>query len=98
MYINAEEHRLFELFRNELDNFRFQDCIKLEPIFTAIFLTLDEDYLRLIKDFEIALDTDDYNKAQLAYNELVKILPVGASHHAKLLRIQMSGLTRNIGE
>ncbi|NUO02992.1 MAG: hypothetical protein HUU01_20475, partial [Saprospiraceae bacterium] len=46
----------------------------------------------LIRQFETALDTENYKGAQTAYNELEKILHP-QSHQRKLLRLQMSSLT-----
>jgi predicted ATP-binding protein involved in virulence len=53
--------------------------------------TLSDSYLALIKQFDDALDEDDYAKAKGAYNELDKILHP-ESNQRKLLRIQMSSL------
>jgi len=53
--------------------------------------TLSDSYLALIKQFDDALDEDDYAKAKLAYDELDKILHP-ANNQRKLLRIQMSSL------
>jgi predicted ATP-binding protein involved in virulence len=53
--------------------------------------TLSDSYLALIKQFDDALDEDDYAKAKGAYDELDKILHP-ASNQRKLLRIQMSSL------
>jgi hypothetical protein len=52
---------------------------------------LSDSYLALIKQFDDALDEDDYAKAKGAYDELDKILHP-ASNQRKLLRIQMSSL------
>ncbi len=52
--------------------------------------TLSDDYLKLMQQFDEALDKDDYKKAKNAYDELDKILH--SSHQRKLLRIQMSSL------
>lgn len=49
-------------------------------------------YIALMKDFETALDTDNYDLAQDSYQKLDKILHP-SSHQRKLLRIQMSSLT-----
>ncbi len=56
--------------------------------------TKSDDYLNLIKQFEDALDEDDYKKAKNAYDELDKILHP-TSHQRKLLNIQMTPLRRN---
>ncbi|MDD5215703.1 MAG: AAA family ATPase [Methylococcales bacterium] len=53
--------------------------------------TLSDDYLKLMQQFDEALDEDDYKKAKNAYDELDKILHP-TSHQRKLLRIQMSSL------
>ncbi len=53
--------------------------------------TLSDSYLALIKQFDDALDEEDYTKAKGAYDELDKILHP-ESHQRKLLRIQMSSL------
>ncbi len=53
--------------------------------------TLSDDYLKLIKQFDEALDEDNYNKAKNAYDELDKILHPYSSQR-KLLRLQISGL------
>jgi uncharacterized protein YpiB (UPF0302 family) len=52
-----------------------------------------EKYKELIQRFEEALDTDDYNKAKLAYDELLKILHP-ESVERKLLSIQLSQISR----
>jgi predicted ATP-binding protein involved in virulence len=49
-------------------------------------------YITLMKDFETALDTDNYDLAQDTYQQLGEILHPN-SHQRKLLRIQMSSLT-----
>ncbi len=49
-------------------------------------------YIELMKNFETALDTDNYDLAQTTYQQLDKILHP-SSHQRKLLRIQMSSLT-----
>lgn len=54
--------------------------------------TLSDDYLKLIKQFDDALDNDNYQQAKNAYDELDKILHP-SSHQRKLLRIQMSSLS-----
>ena len=51
-----------------------------------------EDYLKLIKQFGEALDNNDKEKAEDAYNELDKILSP-MTHQRKLLEIQMTSLT-----
>lgn len=53
--------------------------------------TLSDDYLKLMQQFDEALDEDDYTKAKNAYDELDKILHP-TSHQRKLLQIQMSSL------
>ncbi|KHD09759.1 hypothetical protein PN36_30910 [Candidatus Thiomargarita nelsonii] len=53
--------------------------------------TLSDNYLALIKQFDEALDKEDYAKAKAAYDELDKILHPESSQR-KLLRIQMSSL------
>jgi len=53
--------------------------------------TQSESYLALIKQFDEALDKDDYSKAKTAYEKLDKILHPESSQR-KLLRIQMSSL------
>lgn len=53
--------------------------------------TVSDDYLKLMQQFDEALDEEDYSKAKNAYNELDKILHP-ESHQRKLLRIQMSSL------
>ncbi|MDM8558531.1 AAA family ATPase [Candidatus Parabeggiatoa sp. HSG14] len=53
--------------------------------------TLSESYLALIKQFDDALDKNDYAKAKEAYDELDKILHP-ESNQRKLLRISMSSL------
>lgn len=50
-----------------------------------------ETYLKLIQQFDEALDEDNYDKAKTAYDELDKILHP-TSGQRKLLRIQMSSL------
>ena len=52
---------------------------------------LSDDYLKLIHDFDNALDNDNYEHAKTAYDELLKILHPN-SHQPKLLRLQMSSL------
>jgi len=52
--------------------------------------TLSDDYLKLMQQFDEALDEDNYEKAKNAYDELDKI--IHSSHQRKLLRIQMSSL------
>ena len=54
--------------------------------------TKSEDYLKLIKEFDEALDNNNKEQAEKAYNELDKILPP-TTHHRKLLKIQMISLT-----
>ncbi len=49
-------------------------------------------YNRLMEEFDLALDTDDYSKAKAAYDELVKILHPQSAEH-KLLDIQFTQLT-----
>lgn len=56
--------------------------------------TLSDDYLKLIKQFDDALDNDNYQQAKNAYDELDKILHP-SSHQRKLLRIQMASLSRD---
>ncbi len=56
--------------------------------------TLSDDYLKLMQQFDEALDEDDYKKAKTAYDELDKILHP-TSHQRKLLNIQMTPLHRN---
>lgn len=53
--------------------------------------TQSESYLVLIKQFDDALDQEDYVKAKIAYDKLDNILHP-ESHQRKLLRIQMSSL------
>jgi predicted ATP-binding protein involved in virulence len=53
--------------------------------------TYSEAYLKLMDDFDEALDEENYEKAQTAYKELDKILHPESSQR-KLLRIQMSSL------
>jgi ABC-type multidrug transport system ATPase subunit len=53
--------------------------------------TLSDNYLALIKQFDEALDKEDYAKTKAAYDELDKILHPESSQR-KLLRIQMSSL------
>jgi len=53
--------------------------------------TLSDTYLELIKQFDNALDEDNYTKAKKVYDELDKILHP-TSNQRKLLRIQMSSL------
>jgi predicted ATP-binding protein involved in virulence len=53
--------------------------------------TLSDTYLALIKQFDEALDEEDYAKAKEAYDALDKILHP-ESNQRKLLRIQMSAL------
>ena len=51
-----------------------------------------EKYNDLIKEFDDALDTDNYSQGQKAYNELVNILNPQSEEH-KLLEIQFTQLT-----
>jgi predicted ATP-binding protein involved in virulence len=53
--------------------------------------TQSDTYLGFMKQFDEALDEDNYAKAKLAYDELAKILHPQSSQR-KLLRIQMSSL------
>lgn len=53
---------------------------------------LSDDYLKLIHDFDNALDNENYTQAKIAYDALVKILHP-SSHQPKLLRLQMSSLS-----
>jgi predicted ATP-binding protein involved in virulence len=53
--------------------------------------TYSDAYLKLMRDFENALDEDNFEKAKTAYDELSKILH-SESNQRKLLRIQMSSL------
>jgi len=53
--------------------------------------TQSESYLALIKQFDEALDQEDYAKAKMAYEKLDNILHP-ESHQRKLLRLQMSSL------
>lgn len=68
----------------------------LEEILTELMglgeRTHSEKYLELIRQFETALDNENYESAQAAYDELDKILHP-ESHQRKLLRLQMSSLT-----
>jgi len=68
----------------------------LEEILTELMglgeRTHSEKYLELIRQFETALDNENYESAQAAYDELDKILHP-QSHQRKLLRLQMSSLT-----
>lgn len=68
----------------------------LEEILTELMglgeRTHSEKYLELIRQFETALDGENYESAQTAYDELDKILHP-QSHQRKLLRLQMSSLT-----
>lgn len=52
---------------------------------------VSDDYLKYQKNFDNALDHDNYSQAKTAYNKLVKILPAD-SHQPKILRLQMSSL------
>ena len=54
--------------------------------------TKSEQYLKLIKEFDKALDNNNSEQAQNAYNELDKILHP-QSVQRKLLKIQMTSLT-----
>lgn len=53
--------------------------------------TRSEDYLSQINAFEQALDQENYNAAQAAYEELSKMLHPNSNQH-KLLKLQMIGL------
>ena len=53
--------------------------------------TMSDTYLNLMKQFDKALDEDNYEKAHLAYEGLDKILHPSSSQR-KILRIQMSSL------
>ncbi len=53
--------------------------------------TMSDTYLELMKNFDDALDEDNYEKAQVAYDGLDKILHPSSSQR-KILRIQMSSL------
>lgn len=53
--------------------------------------THSDEYLSLIKEFDTALDTENYNLAKNVYEKLNKILHP-ESNQRKLLRIQMSSL------
>ena len=53
--------------------------------------TMSDTYLELMKDFDNALDEDNYEKAQKSYEGLDKILHPSSSQR-KILRIQMSSL------
>ena len=53
--------------------------------------TMSDTYLQLMKQFDEALDEDNYEKAQAAYDGLDKILHPSSSQR-KILRIQMSSL------
>jgi predicted ATP-binding protein involved in virulence len=53
--------------------------------------TMSDTYLDLMKQFDEALDEDNYEKAQSAYEGLDKILHPSSSQR-KILRIQMSSL------
>jgi predicted ATP-binding protein involved in virulence len=57
--------------------------------------TQSETYLALIKQFDKALDKEDYANAKIAYDKLDKILHP-ESHQRKLLRLQMSSLMPKI--
>lgn len=66
----------------------------IEEILSDLMLMGDniysDEYLKWIKQFDKALDTDDYPKAKIAYEELSKM--VYSSATLKMLRIQMSSL------
>lgn len=51
---------------------------------------ISDNYLKLIQQFDEALDEEDYQKAKNAYDELDKIIHSPSAR--KLLRIQMAGL------
>ncbi|MFZ2725880.1 MAG: AAA family ATPase [Methylococcaceae bacterium] len=53
--------------------------------------TLSDDYLKLMRQFDEALDNDNYHDAKTAYDALDKILHP-TSVQRKLLRIQMASL------
>ena len=55
--------------------------------------TMSNTYLSLMTQFDEALDEDDYEKAQSAYNQLDAILHPQSSQR-KLLRLQMSALSQ----
>jgi predicted ATP-binding protein involved in virulence len=50
-----------------------------------------DEYLTTMRNFDIALDNDDYNAAKEAYNILTKMLHP-KNHLVKLLKIQMAGM------
>jgi len=54
--------------------------------------TMSKTYLDLMQQFDDALDADDYEKAEVAYGELDKILHPN-SHQRKLLQLQMTSLS-----
>jgi len=54
--------------------------------------TMSQTYLDLMQQFDDALDADDFEKAEAAYNELDKILHPN-SHQRKLLQLQMTSLS-----
>jgi AAA15 family ATPase/GTPase len=55
--------------------------------------TMSNTYLDLMAQFDEALDADDYEKAQSAYNQLDAILHPQSSQR-KLLKLQMSALSQ----
>ncbi|MBN2890650.1 MAG: AAA family ATPase [Bacteroidales bacterium] len=55
--------------------------------------TKSDDYLKLMKEIEVAITKNDKQKAQKTYNELDKILHPD-SVQRKLLKIQMTSLTK----
>lgn len=53
---------------------------------------MSDTYLNLVRDFDAALDDDDFGKAEKAYNSLSKILHP-QSNRRKLMEIQMTSLS-----
>jgi predicted ATP-binding protein involved in virulence len=53
--------------------------------------TLSDSYLSLLKDFEEGLETENYDKAQKSYDDLIQILHPQSTQR-KLLRMQLSAL------
>lgn len=53
---------------------------------------MSDTYLNLVHDFDAALDNDDFEKAEKAYNSLSKILHP-QSNRRKLMEIQMTSLS-----
>lgn len=92
--LSATEIKLVNLFAKEVyyHPMHKRPTKHLEPIFTALLL-LDDGYLRLVEEFDEAVDNDNYIMAYAAFRGIVKILPNDTNHHEKL-RIKMLGLTR----